>query len=172
VSQWTPAALEPFGLGVGIEAGPDRPDWHDWYARRIQFCQWTIMSKPGHPVSVDIVASITEETLERKTRDELEPTSMKTVMEFTGPGIWTDSIFTYLNITQLREDSTSSTPPVITWQLFAIEVSDVFILPFTSFSPGVGHMGSRSTDDRLAFINHGLSGDLLFVIPTWEQGMC
>jgi alpha 1,6-mannosyltransferase len=39
VSRWAPAELEPFGLGVGIEADPDRPDWHDWYARRIQFCQ-------------------------------------------------------------------------------------------------------------------------------------
>jgi alpha 1,6-mannosyltransferase len=175
VSNWIPAELEPFGLGVGIEADPDRPDWHDWYARRIRFCQWTIMSKPGHPVLVDIVASITEETLERKARDELEPTSMKTVMEFTGPGIWTDFIFTYLNITQLREDSTSSTPSVITWQLFAnlrepIKVSDVLILPITSFSPGVGHMGSESTSDCLAFVNHGFSGVLLSITPTWVQG--
>jgi alpha 1,6-mannosyltransferase len=39
VSHWAPTELEPFGLGVGIEADTDRPDWHDWYARRIQFCQ-------------------------------------------------------------------------------------------------------------------------------------
>jgi alpha 1,6-mannosyltransferase len=171
VSRWIPSGLEPFGLGVGIEADPDRPDWHDWYARRLQFCQWTIMSKPGHPVLVDIVASITEKTLERRARDELEPKTMKTVMEFTGPGIWTDSIFTYLNITQLREDSISSTLPAMTWQLFSnlrepIKVSDVLILPITSFSPGVGHMGSRSTDDRLAFVNHGFSGNLLYITPT------
>jgi alpha 1,6-mannosyltransferase len=133
VSRWVPAELEPFGLGVGIEADPDRPDWHDWYARRIQFCQWTIMSKPGHPVLIDIVASITEKTLERKARNELKLESMETVMEFTGPGIWTDTLFTYLNIPQLLDDSTTSSPSPITWQLFAslrepIKVSVVVIL--------------------------------------------
>jgi mannosyltransferase OCH1-like enzyme len=38
------------GLIVGIEADPDRDDWHDWYSRRLQFCQWTLVSKPGHPI--------------------------------------------------------------------------------------------------------------------------
>jgi alpha 1,6-mannosyltransferase len=167
VSLWAPAELEPFGLGVGIEADPDRPDWHDWYARRIQFCQWTIMSKPGQPVLIDIVASITEETLKRKARNELQPAFMKTVMEFTGPGIWTDSVFTYLKISQLLEQSTTSSPSLVTWQVFAnlkepMKVSDVLILPITSFSPGVGHMGSKSTGDRLAFVSHGFSG-------TWKH---
>jgi alpha 1,6-mannosyltransferase len=174
VSHWAPTELEPFGLGVGIEADPDRPDWHDWYARRIQFCQWTIMSKPGHPVLIDIVTSITEETLKRKARNELQPRFMKTVMEFTGPGIWTDSIFTYLKIPQLLDDSTNSSPSIFTWQLFAdlrrpIKVLDVLILPITSFSPGVGHMGSGSIRDRLAFVNHGFSGSLLYTIPTLKQ---
>jgi alpha 1,6-mannosyltransferase len=162
VSRWTPVELEPFGLVVGIEA--DRSDWHDWYARRIQFCQWTIVSKPGHPVLIDIVASITKEALNRKVRNKLESTFMKAVMGFTGPGIWTDSIFTYLNIPQLLDDGTTSNSSEITWQRFAnlkepIKLSDVLVLPITSFSPGVGHMGSRSTADRLAFVSHGFSGN-------------
>jgi alpha 1,6-mannosyltransferase len=171
ISRWVPAELEPFGLGVGIEADPDRPDWHDWYARRIQFCQWTIMSKPGHLVLINIVASITKETLKRKVRNELEPTFMKAVMEFTGPGIWTDSIFTYLNIPQLLDDSITTSSSETTWQRFAnlrepIKILDVLILPITSFSPGVGHMGSRSIGDRLAFVSHGFSGNLLCSAPT------
>ena len=163
ISRWIPAESEPFGLVIGIEANPDRPDWHDWYARRIQFCQWTIMSKQGHPVLVDIVASITKETLERKAKDELQPAFMETVMEFTGPGVWTDSSFTYVNISQSHDDSATSSFSFDTWPVFAnlkepLKVSDVLVLPITSFSPGVGHMGSGSTEDRLAFVSHGFSG--------------
>lgn len=51
------------GLVVGIEADPDRPDWADWYARRIQFCQWTIQSKPGHPALRELIMNITATTL-------------------------------------------------------------------------------------------------------------
>ena len=177
VSRWVPAELEPFGLGVGIEADPDRPDWHDWYARRIQFCQWTIMSKPGHPVLIDIVASITEKTLRRQARNELKLESMETVMEFTGPGIWTDTIFTYLNIPQLLDHSTPSNPSTITWHLFTslrepIKVSDVVILPITCSSPGVGHMGSGSLGDRLALVSHGFSGNILRAAFTWKWKSC
>ncbi|GAB7336798.1 hypothetical protein MBLNU13_g11311t2 [Cladosporium sp. NU13] len=168
ISRWAPAELEPFGLVIGIEADPDRPDWHDWYARRIQFCQWTIMSKPGHPVLVNIIESITEETLERKARDELKPAYMKTVMEFTGPGIWTDYIFTHVNMSQSYEDSATSTPSSDTWQVFTnlsepMKVSDILFLPITSFSPGVGHMHSGSTGDRLAFVSHGFSGNSVYL---------
>ncbi|KAI7548867.1 glycosyltransferase family 32 protein [Hortaea werneckii] len=167
ISHWIPIELEPFGLGVGIEADPDRPDWHDWYARRIQFCQWTIMSKPGHPVLGDIVASITEKTLKRKAQNELQPAFMKTVMEFTGPGIWTDSIFNYLKISQLLDESTASNFSAVSWQVFAnvrepMKLSAVLVLPITSSSPGVGHMGLKSSGDRLAFVSHGFSG-------TWKH---
>ncbi|CCF33465.1 glycosyltransferase sugar-binding region containing DXD domain, partial [Colletotrichum higginsianum] len=66
--EWIPERIprESVGLVIGIEADPDRPDWKDWYSRRIQFCQWTIQSKPGHPVLREIVVRITEEALKRK----------------------------------------------------------------------------------------------------------
>ncbi|XBW36097.1 hypothetical protein QEN19_001673 [Hanseniaspora menglaensis] len=51
------------GLVLGIEADPDRADWADYYARRIQFCQWTIQSKPGHPVLRELILNITATTL-------------------------------------------------------------------------------------------------------------
>ena len=56
------------GLVVGIEADPDRPDWADWYARRIQFCQWTIQLKRGHPMLRELIAKITDITLTRHKR--------------------------------------------------------------------------------------------------------
>ncbi|KAH9829135.1 glycosyltransferase family 32 protein [Teratosphaeria destructans] len=134
VVEWVPARMKSWGLVVGIEADPDRPDWRDWYARRIQFCQWTIVSKPGHPVLVDIVASITEKTLEQSTQGQSNP--QLSVMEFTGPGAWTDSLFHFFEtndpVTKMEAAS---------WKPFAnltqpTQHVDVVVLPITSFSPG------------------------------------
>ncbi|SMN22494.1 similar to Saccharomyces cerevisiae YGL038C OCH1 Mannosyltransferase of the cis-Golgi apparatus [Maudiozyma saulgeensis] len=51
------------GLVIGIEADPDRDDWQKWYARRIQFCQWTMQAKPGHPLLRELIMNITSTTL-------------------------------------------------------------------------------------------------------------
>lgn len=151
-----------YGLVVGIEADPDRPDWHDWYSRRIQFCQWTIQSKPGHPVLRDIVATITEETLRLKRSGGLTKAVMKSVVEFTGPAVWTDAIFKFFNDPEYFDMSTSKGN--ITWKHFtgmteAKKVGDVVVLPITSFSPGVGQMGAGESDDPMAFVKHDFEGE-------------
>ncbi|KAH0544634.1 hypothetical protein FGG08_001284 [Glutinoglossum americanum] len=156
---WVPERipLSSIGLVVGIEADPDREDWHQWYSRRIQFCQWTIQAKPGHPVLRDTVAHITEEALKRKR----EKMTNEAVIEFTGPALWTDKIFEYLNNEQYFDMSTSKGN--ITWREFTNmkdirKVGDVVILPITSFSPGVGQMGAGEPDDPLAFVQHDFDG--------------
>ncbi|KAK9470865.1 nucleotide-diphospho-sugar transferase [Dipodascopsis tothii] len=143
------------GLVVGVEADPDRPDWHDWYARRLQFCQWTIQAKRGHPVMAEIVADITRQTLERKMQGRLELPKTKDsgsqIMDWTGPGVWTDTVFKYLakfniswkNITNLKK---------------GVKIGDVVVLPITSFSPGVGTMGAQSVDHPHAFVQHIFEG--------------
>lgn len=164
VPHWIPESMDPYTIGliVGIEADPDREDWAEWYARRIQFCQWTIQSKPGHPVLRNIVAKITDETLRRKTTNTLPlpPTKERgsQIMNWTGPGIWTDSVFEYFN-DGLKPGMDSP----ITWQNFTglqdqRQVSDVMVLPITSFSPGVATMGSQSVSHPLAFVRHRFVG--------------
>ncbi|KAF7195771.1 Initiation-specific alpha-1,6-mannosyltransferase [Pseudocercospora fuligena] len=161
--EWVPSEVprSSYGLVIGIEADPDRPDWHDWYSRRIQFCQWTIQSKPGHPVLVDIVATITEDTLRRKKAGELDRKHIKSVVEFTGPALWTDTIFKFFNNPEFFDMSTSKGN--ITWQQFtgitqAKKVGDVVVLPITSFSPGVQQMGAQDIDDPMAFVQHTFEG--------------
>ncbi|KAK3712252.1 alpha-1,6-mannosyltransferase Och1 [Vermiconidia calcicola] len=161
--EWVPPEVprSTYGLVIGIEADPDRPDWHEWYSRRIQFCQWTIQSKPGHPVLVDIVASITEETLRRKRAGELDKMHMKSIVEFTGPAVWTDAIFKFFNNPDYFDMSTSKGN--ITWKDFtgitqAKKVGDVVVLPITSFSPGVGQMNAGEDDDPMAFVKHAFEG--------------
>ena len=161
--EWVPTEIprSSYGLVIGIEADPDRPDWKEWYSRRIQFCQWTIQSKPGHPVLVDIVAAITEETLRRKAVGQLTMKHTKSVIEFTGPAIWTDTIFRFFNNAEFFDMSTSKGN--ITYQHFTgmtqpKKVGDVMVLPITSFSPGVGQMNAGEVDDPMAFVKHNFEG--------------
>jgi alpha 1,6-mannosyltransferase len=159
---WVPSEVprSSYGMVVGIEADPDRPDWADWYSRRIQFCQWTIQSKPGHPVLADIVANITQETLRRKREGRLTD-KHEDIVEFTGPAIWTDTIFRFFNDPEYFDMSTSKGN--ITWEHFtgmtsAKKVGDIVVLPITSFSPGVKTMNAGEDDDPMAFVKHGFEG--------------
>jgi alpha 1,6-mannosyltransferase len=161
-SDWIPRDVpaNSYGMVIGIEADPDRPDWAEWYSRRIQFCQWTIQSKPGHPVLVDVVANITQETLLRKKSGTLT-NDHKGIIEFTGPAVWTDAIFAYFNNPEYFDMSTSKGN--ITWENFTgmkspKKVGDVIVLPITSFSPGIKTMGAGEEDDPMAFVKHQFEG--------------
>lgn len=165
-TDWLPSDFDKSsaGLVVGIEADPDREDWAEWYARRIQFCQWTIQSKPGHPVLVEIVASITEKTLEMKAAKSFltGKALQKSIMDYTGPGIWTDTIFKYLNDHEYF-DFSQRTTNVSYSEFFNLKeqkkIGDVIVLPITSFSPGVGQMGAGDTNHPLAFVKHDFDGE-------------
>lgn len=161
--EWVPESVprDAIGLVIGIEADPDRPDWKDWYSRRIQFCQWTIQAKPGHPVLREIVSHVTLETLRRKRLGLLETTD-KNVVEFTGPAVWTDIIFDYFNDARYFDMANSKGP--IDWRNFTgmdmpKRIGDVIVLPITSFSPGVQQMGAKEYDDPMAFVKHDFEGE-------------
>jgi len=167
--QWVPESVDrsTYGLIIGIEADPDREDWAEWYARRIQFCQWTIQAKPGHPILREIVANITEEVLQRKEAGTLghRTKSDDGVMELTGPGIWTDKIFGYFNDNEYFDLRRSKVGGNISWEHFtgmiaAKKVGDVVVLPITSFSPGVGQMGAEEPEHPMAFVHHQFEGKL------------
>ncbi len=160
---WIPDSVprDTVGLVIGIEADPDRPDWKEWYSRRIQFCQWTVQSKPGHPVLREVVKRITDETLKRKREGSLRNILDKNVIEFTGPALWTDIIFEYFNDPRYFDMKESA--GTIDWQNFtgmetSKRVGDVVVLPITSFSPGVQQMGAKDIDDPMAFVKHDFEG--------------
>lgn len=163
---WLPPRVDKSAVGliVGIEADPDREDWEKWYSRRIQFCQWTIQAKAGHPILRDIVARITEKTLDLKAKGQLRhgraPTNVS-IVEFTGPAIWTDTIFDYFNNHDYFEFD-SGVQNVMAQDFFNVreqkKVGDVVVLPITSFSPGVGQMGAGEPEDPMAFVKHAFDG--------------
>lgn len=157
------------GIVVGIEADPDRPDWHDWYARRIQFCQWTIQAKKGHPLLGELIAKITALTLQREKKRQLRKVLGKDeggdIMDWTGPGIWTDAVFEYMNNAAQPEEARAkhTVEEIVTWRMFTglqapKVVGDVLVLPITSFSPDVGQMGAHLSGHPLAYAKHMFSG--------------
>ncbi|GAB0137862.1 hypothetical protein EsDP_00006115 [Epichloe bromicola] len=161
--EWVPSHIprQTIGLVIGIEADPDRPDWADWYSRRIQFCQWTIQSKPGHPVLREIIARITNATLAMKKQGKLSSFDGKDVVDLTGPAAWTDAVMDYFNDARFFDMKTSQGK--IDWHNFtgtetSKRVGDVIVLPITSFSPGVEQMGSKDYDDPMAFVKHDFEG--------------
>ena len=161
--EWLPSQIprDTVGLVIGIEADPDRPDWAEWYSRRIQFCQWTIQSKPGHPVLRDVITRITNETLKLKRSGKLASFLDNSVVELTGPAIWTDTIMAYFNDERFFDMENSD--GTIDYRKFtgmeaSRRVGDVAVLPITSFSPGVGQMGAKEPDDPMAFVKHDFEG--------------
>lgn len=51
----------------------------------------------------------------------------------------------------------------ITWKDFTgmtapKKVGDIVVLPITSFSPGVGQMGSMEIEDPMAYVKHNFEG--------------
>ena len=64
-------------------------------------------------------------------------------MEWTGPGVWTDSVLRYLRVkygvrwTDLRRLARP------------VRIGEVVVLPVTGFSPGVGNFGAMSRKREL-----------------------
>jgi alpha 1,6-mannosyltransferase len=162
----SPAAT--VGIIVGIEADSTREDWATWYARRIQFCQWVMRAKVGHPILRETIARITEFTLRRRDEGQLTVQGLASlsIIEWTGPAVWTDAIFWYMNAHTKTGKGTKAGAEMEEWswrQFTGItepkQVGDVLVLPITGFSPGIGHMGSLEPDDPHAMVLHhfGLS---------------
>lgn len=169
-TEWVPEGVpsSSYGMVIGIEADPDREDWAEWYSRRIQFCQWTIQAKPGHPILRQVVANITEETLKRKHDGSLKNINTSKIVEYTGPALWTDIIFSYFNdpeIFDMGAGSKNITNLDFTGLKKQIKVGDVVVLPITSFSPGVKQMGAGEDDDPMAFVKHMFNGEWTLPCP-------
>jgi alpha 1,6-mannosyltransferase len=163
-TEWLPEKFDrsTVGLVVGIEAdATSRQDWSEWYSRRIQFCQWTIQSKPGHSALRDLVATNTEDTLRMKRLGILNPKKMdKSVVEYTGPAVFTDTLFSYLNDKLYFDFSAGKNVSALDFAEITSQkkVRDVIILRITSFSPGIDHMGAQGITDPMAFVKHDFSG--------------
>lgn len=110
IKKWAPFQVEgadpdkmktPIGMTVGIEADAEIKMWMTTQSRRIQFTQWVFQAKKGHPLLLELIARIIEETRRKMMMAHMTHregfTDSQDVMDWTGPGIWTDTIFDYIN---------------------------------------------------------------------------
>lgn len=90
----------------------------------------------------------------------------KSIVEFTGPAVWTDAVFRYFN-NPTYFDIEKGGGVVGAKNISALDftgiksqkrVGDVVVLPITSFSPGVQQMGAEEPDHEMAFVKHEFSG--------------
>ncbi|KAI9293151.1 hypothetical protein K502DRAFT_366984 [Neoconidiobolus thromboides FSU 785] len=90
------------------------------FGRDVQFIQWTIASCKGHPILLSVINKIQKMTsimLKKQTWTYCD------IMNWTGPGIWSDAVLEYLNVRDKRELNILS-PRLI---------NGVYVLPLTGF---------------------------------------
>ncbi|KAG8749362.1 membrane-bound alpha-1,6- mannosyltransferase Initiation-specific [Ceratobasidium sp. 428] len=171
-----PELTNPPSVIVGIEADVGirgaRVDWHKariWWPRPLQIAQWTFAAAPFHPILIDtirrvhhITAKVDASELKSETSnltetqwvggERLRGNSGISIMEWTGPGVFTDSVIRYLTAKY------GATWPMLKDLRQPVRIRDVVVLPITGFSPGVRLFGAGETTDREAMVYHMFAG--------------
>ncbi|KAI5968609.1 och1 [Candida margitis] len=178
VPNWTPENVSPLDIGViiGIESDSSSPDWRKEQIRRLQFGQFVIQAKPGHPILREAISQVIEHTNVKKLENLASSgaggslrltgnTNEKslTISQWTGSAIWTDVVFKYFN-----DYIQSSVFQKVTWKEFhnlktPKLVSDILVLPSKSFASDVEEPKDGKIEDPLAFVKH-------YAAKIWKSG--
>jgi alpha 1,6-mannosyltransferase len=139
---------------VGVEA--ESKEWEKYFARPFQLCQWTFASAPNHPILKQIIDNVAKQT----TKFIRSPYNMSTVMDWTGPGVWTDTIFDYINETYHVEWTTLSKLQ------HGRLIGDIYFLPKEAFNPPHDyHMGGKGRNHPEARVSHYFHGSWKKSLP-------
>ncbi|RLV96627.1 Initiation-specific alpha-16-mannosyltransferase [Spathaspora sp. JA1] len=151
------------GLVVGVES--DRDDWVRKYSRRLQINTWTIMARKGHPMLAELINEITQITLRREETGLLNATlgidAGDNVMNWTGPGEFTDVLFRYMN--SILQEDFDNYETLINYSFFIninhpVAVGDVMVLPKECMSPTRRSKATGEFSDPMAYVHHKGSG--------------
>ena len=99
------------GAVAGVEIECDCDKWPGISSRRVQLCQWTLQAKKHHPLYAQLIANVIDimtnhydknkkiATINGKDYDfnRDSATWYDGIMELTGPGMFTHSVFQYIN---------------------------------------------------------------------------
>ncbi|EIW73490.1 hypothetical protein TREMEDRAFT_16005, partial [Tremella mesenterica DSM 1558] len=104
----------------------DGGDWRQQtFARGLQIVQWTLLAKPNHPVMLDVLGR----GLRKARKSRLEGISQRSenILDWTGPGVFTDAVLRYLLVRYgvLPQQISGITRP--------LRIGDVVIMPLHSF---------------------------------------
>ena len=159
ITQWT-AGFQNVSMIIGLEVdacdatslnGRCIAQWERKWPRKIQVTQWTFAAAPHHPILERVIKRI-----EAATAEYLETGHEKRVMDWTGPGVFTDTIMEYF------EEKYGVKPEKFSGMRKPVAVGDVLVLPLTAFSPDVGHMGSKPASHPSSLVKHQFAG-------TWKH---
>ena len=145
IDTWIDVERERVGLVVSLEMD-DPTNWKG-FVRPLQFCQWTFAGIAGHPILRNIVEKIvviTPKMLDQKM-------SYDVVMNWTGPGIWSDVILDYLQY-HFKVDTLN----LLSKLKHPILIGDVYILPKDGFGSYDGRAGG--TQDPKTHVRHFFMG--------------
>ena len=164
IDAWVPREYDGrAAVVIGIEIDePDAGEHSDWY-HNYGFCQWTMMSKPGHALMQQAVDRVTYNLNHfAATQNESLATMAARYMDvitLTGPGVFTDIVFDTVN---------KGAPYPITWSnLTRISrpklLGDVLVLPINGFGSGQSHSNSDKPEGGDALARHMFKG-------SWKSG--
>ncbi|EWC46870.1 hypothetical protein DRE_03882 [Drechslerella stenobrocha 248] len=154
-----------YGIVAGIEASLDTNDDLGLQIEafqltaRIQFVQWTVMARPGHPM-----INRTIEALVSRIYQDTEENGVKrweigdlfyeagNILNVSGPGLYTREVRKYLNQVENRiiDDDEIANLTSIT------QFGDMLILPVNKWAPEQPH--SNSGSEVTAFLRHSFKG--------------
>ncbi|KAL1413712.1 hypothetical protein Q8F55_001494 [Vanrija albida] len=146
---------------VGFETDVhEKEGWFHYWPRPVGVCQWALASAPSHPIMLEVVRRVVNGThfvQEHEKRAEREGHAERdaalSVIEWTGPGAFSDAVFAYL---LARYD--------VSWHHVRglrrpLRVGDVLILPITAFaSGGEGDFEDEGPESPQALLQHFLRG--------------
>ncbi|MCJ1283637.1 hypothetical protein MMC26_002968 [Xylographa opegraphella] len=129
----------------------------------VQFVNWTIMSKSGHPLldlavrnAIRAISALAEK--QQVSLGQIQA-NFNDVLASTGPAMLTTATFEYLSDATGTKVSwlnmTGLTAPKL--------IHDILILPVTAFGNGQRHSNAGTPDDPAALVHHLFSG-------SWKTG--
>ncbi|KAF8311556.1 hypothetical protein DL93DRAFT_2098693 [Clavulina sp. PMI_390] len=155
-----PSEAHTAGLVVAVEKSGD-PSWRALtLSRGFQVVQWTIAARRGHPVFLDILWRIVvrwiRETEGAGTTEMVDATDVASVLNWTGPGPWSDAVARYL-LVRYGQDPRPLATALSAEYHNPIGVGDVVILPQRSFQAPASEKWSAANSVR-SCVWHGFEG--------------
>ena len=164
MKEWIPAQYQgKTKLVVGVEYDGIAGEKWPGPVLPVQFCQWTIMAAPGHPILKNAVeravASILDLAKGRNKRlDELIMYDAD-VAAFTGPVMWSQIVFEYLSKVEGKTIGPDDLADLREPRLF----DDVLVLPIDAFGGFQPHLQEVLKDTGRELVRHHFRG-------SWKTG--
>jgi alpha 1,6-mannosyltransferase len=159
IDDWIPPEYQAMvNVVIGIEYDKlDGERWVDW-TLDLQFSTWTILAKPRHALfeyTVEkVIRGLKNLALSQDTTVSNVKLSINQVLDITGPAMFTQSVFEVLSYCTGATFSWSN----VTNLKAPLLVSDILILPITSFGNGQSHSNSGGPNEDGALVQHLFKG--------------